>query len=103
MTATIGDLMLANLFEVFNERDRELRTIAIARTYIDNVVFSDHDGIATGREALNEKAQKFLEKAPQRCPESLSPQVWREQDDRYIFRKGSRPGLQMAQGFLTLL
>jgi hypothetical protein len=31
MTATIRDLMLANLFDVFNERDRERRTTAIAR------------------------------------------------------------------------
>ena len=64
MTATIRDLMLANLFEVFNERDGERRTTAIARTYTDTVVFSDPDGMATGREALNEKAQQFLEKAP---------------------------------------
>jgi hypothetical protein len=62
MTATIRDLMLANLFDVFNERDRERRTTAIARTYTDTVVFSDLDGITTGREALNEKAQKLLEK-----------------------------------------
>jgi len=33
MTATIRDLMLANLFDVFNERDRERRATAIARTY----------------------------------------------------------------------
>ena len=64
MTATIRDLMLANLFDVFNERDRERRTTAIARTYTDTVVFSDPNGITTGREALNERAQKLLEKAP---------------------------------------
>ncbi|GCE15396.1 nuclear transport factor 2 family protein [Tengunoibacter tsumagoiensis] len=64
MTETIRDLMLANLFEVFNERDPERRTQAIARTYTDDVVFSDHDGIATGHEALNDKAQKLLDKMP---------------------------------------
>src|SRR5947199_9343674 len=64
MTATIRDLMLANLFDVFNERDRERRTTAIVRTYTDTVVFSDPNGITTGREALNERAQKLLEKAP---------------------------------------
>src|SRR5438105_15604735 len=50
MTATIRDLMLANLFDVFNERDRERRTTAIARTYTDTVVFSDPNGITNGRE-----------------------------------------------------
>ena len=64
MTATIRELMLANLFDVFNERDRERRTTVITRTYTDTVVFSDLNGITTGREALNERAQKLLEKAP---------------------------------------
>jgi SnoaL-like domain len=64
MTETIRDLMLANLFDVFNERDPERRTAAIARTYTDDVVFSDHDGTATGREALKDKAQKLLDKTP---------------------------------------
>ena len=63
MTATIRDLMLANLFDVFSERDRERRNTAIARTYTDTVVFSDPNGIATSREALNEKAQKLLDSA----------------------------------------
>src|SRR5690348_11599901 len=73
MTATIRDLMLANLFDVFNERDRERRTTAIARTYTDSVVFSDHNGITTGREALNEKAQKLLENAPDFVFTAASP------------------------------
>ena len=64
MTETIRDLMRANLFEVFNERDPEERIAAIARTYTDDVVFSDPDEIVTGREALNNKAQKLLDKAP---------------------------------------
>ena len=53
MAATIRDLMLANLFAVFNERDRERRATAIARTYTETVVFSDLNGITTGREALD--------------------------------------------------
>jgi hypothetical protein len=54
----------ANLFDVFNERDPERRIAAIAKTYTDDVVFSDPDEIVTGREALNNKAQKLLDKAP---------------------------------------
>ena len=64
MAETIRDLMHANLLDVFNERDPERRIAAIARTYTDDVVFSDPDGTVTGREALNNKAQKLLDKAP---------------------------------------
>jgi len=64
MAEKIHDLMQANLFDVFNERDPERRIAAIARTYTDDVVFSGPDGIVTGREALNDKAQKQLDKAP---------------------------------------
>ena len=60
----IRDLMHANLFDVFNERDPERRIAAIAKTYTGDVVFSDPDEIVTGREALNNKAQKRLDKAP---------------------------------------
>ena len=83
MTATIRDLMLANLFAVFNERDRERRTTAIARTYTDTVVFSDPDGIATGHEALNEKAQKLLEKAPDFVHTAAGP-VYETHDLGYL-------------------
>ena len=38
MAETIRDLMQANLFDVFNERDPERRSAAIARTYTDDVV-----------------------------------------------------------------
>src|SRR5258708_29621282 len=64
MAEKIRDLMHANLFDVFNERDPERRIAAIAKTYTDDVVFSDPDEIVTGREALNNKAQKLLDKAP---------------------------------------
>ena len=83
MTATIRDLMLANLFEVFNERDRERRTTVIARTYTDTVVFLDDNGITTGHEALNEKAQKFLENAPDFVFTAASP-VYETHDLGYL-------------------
>jgi len=31
------------------------------------------------------------------------PQVWKEQDDRYIFGNPTSPSLEAAQGFRTLL
>ena len=64
MAEKIRDVMHANLFDVFNERDPERRMAAIARTDTDDVVFSDPDEIVTGREALNTKAHKLLDKAP---------------------------------------
>jgi hypothetical protein len=41
---TITALMHANLYEVFGQRDAVLRRDAIARTYTDDVAFTDHAG-----------------------------------------------------------
>jgi hypothetical protein len=62
--ARIRELMLANLFAVFNERDPERRWEAIARNYTEDVVWSDPDGTTRGQEALNEQAQKLLDRMP---------------------------------------
>ena len=48
--------MHANLLEVFNQRDHELRRAAIARTYADDIRWTEDDGITIGHEALNAKA-----------------------------------------------
>ena len=53
---TIAQLMHANLLDVFNERDHERRRAAIARTYADDVRWTEDDGITIGHEALNAKA-----------------------------------------------
>jgi SnoaL-like protein len=64
--ARIRELMLANLFEVFNERDSKRRVKSIARNYTEDVIWSDPDGTNTqGREALNEQAQKLLDRMPE--------------------------------------
>lgn len=52
----IADLMHANLLEVFNQRDDELRRAAIARTYADDIRWTDDDGVTIGHGALNTKA-----------------------------------------------
>jgi ketosteroid isomerase-like protein len=62
--ARIRELMLANLFAVFNVRDPERRLEAIARNYTEDVIWSDPDGATEGREALNEQAQKLIDRMP---------------------------------------
>jgi len=56
--------MLGNLFAVFNERDPERRATAIAVNYTDDVIWTDPDGTTQGRQALNEQAQKLLDRLP---------------------------------------
>ena len=62
--ARIRELMLANLMVVFNERDPKRRLEAIARNYTEDVIWSDPDGTTQGHEALNEQAQKLLDRIP---------------------------------------
>jgi hypothetical protein len=65
--ATIEELMHANLFEVFGERDPERRMAAVRRTYAADVAFSDPDDpddAVTGHEALSAKAQEILDSSP---------------------------------------
>jgi hypothetical protein len=61
---TISDLMHANLLEVFGERDRERRLAAIDRTYTEDVVLHDPEGVVTGRTALDAKVAGLLDGAP---------------------------------------
>lgn len=60
----VAALMHANLFEVFNERDPQLRRAAAARTYTEGVVFADPDEVVTGRDALDAKAGGLLAASP---------------------------------------
>jgi hypothetical protein len=62
--ARIRELMLANLFAVFNERDPERRLKAIASNYTEDVIWTDPDGTTQGHEALNDQAQKLLDRLP---------------------------------------
>ena len=62
--ARISELMLENLFAVFNVRDPERRVEAIARNYTQDVTWTDPDGTIQGRQALNEQAQKLLDRMP---------------------------------------
>jgi SnoaL-like protein len=62
--ARIRELMLGNLFAVFNERDPERRSKAIAANYTDDVIWTDPDGTTQGQQALNEQAQRLLDGSP---------------------------------------
>ena len=57
--------MLANLFAVFSERDPARRLEVIARNYTEDVTWTDPDGTTHGHQALNEQAQKLLERMPE--------------------------------------
>ena len=69
-SARIRELMLVNLFAVFNERDEERRLKAIADNYTDDVIWTDPEGTTHGHEAMNERAQNLLATA---SPISCSP------------------------------
>jgi len=62
--ARIRELLLANLFAVFSERDPARRLEVIARNYTDDVTWTDPDGTTQGHQALNEQAQKLLDRMP---------------------------------------
>jgi len=62
--ARIRELMLENLFAVFSEHDPKRRLEVIARNYTEDVTWTDHNGTTKGHEALNEQAQKLLERTP---------------------------------------
>ena len=61
---TITALMHANLYEVFGQRDPVLRREAIARTYTDDVAFTDDAGTIVGLAAIDDRVQQLLMDAP---------------------------------------
>ena len=62
--ARIRELLLENLFSVFNVRDPERRLEALARNYAEDVIWSDPDATMRGHEEMNAKAQELLERMP---------------------------------------
>jgi hypothetical protein len=61
---SIPELMRANLFDVFNERDADRRAAAIAATYTEDAVFYDPETTVTGHAAIDKTAGKLLAGAP---------------------------------------
>ena len=62
--ARIRELLLENLFSVFNVRDAERRMEAITRNYTEDVVWTDPDTTMRGRDAMNEQAQRLIDRMP---------------------------------------
>jgi 1-acyl-sn-glycerol-3-phosphate acyltransferase len=60
----IRELLLINLFAVFNERDAERRLTAIADNYTEDVIWTDPEGTTHGHDAMNERAQNLLDGIP---------------------------------------
>lgn len=61
MDNNIVELMDANLLEVFNERDPQLRQAAIERTYSPDVRWEDEDRVVIGRDNLAARAQELID------------------------------------------
>lgn len=55
MADSVEKLMLANLLEVFNERDEAARRDAVERTYAPDVRWTDDEGVTVGSAALEAK------------------------------------------------
>ena len=83
MSEPLQSLMLANLLDVFNERDADRRLQAIKRTYTDDVLFSDPDEVVTGHEAVTAKAQQILDGAPGFVFQTSGP-VYENHDMGYL-------------------
>ncbi len=62
--ARIRELMLMNLFAVFNERDPERRLKAIVANYTEDLIWTDPERTFYGREALNQRAGELLDELP---------------------------------------
>jgi hypothetical protein len=90
--ARIRELMLANVFAVFGERDPERRSKAIAANYTDYVIWTDPDGTTQGRQPLNEGAQKLIDRSPILCSRprgrSTSAAIWASLPSTWGYRSG---------------
>ena len=62
--ARIRELMLMNLFAVFNERDPERRLKAITANYTEDVIWTAPERTFHGREELHQRAQDLLDNLP---------------------------------------
>jgi hypothetical protein len=85
MADAIEQLMLANLLEVFNERDADKRKAAIGRTYANDVRWTDDEGVTAGHEALDAKCmglqqnlgdQQFVADGPVRLLQGFGYLAW---------------------------
>jgi SnoaL-like domain len=57
--------MHTNLYEIFGQRDPALRREAIARTYTEDIAFTDESGTIVGRTAIDDRVEQVLGDAPE--------------------------------------
>jgi hypothetical protein len=57
--------MHTNLYEIFGQRDPALRREASARTYTEDIAFTDESGTIVGPAAINDRVQQVLANAPE--------------------------------------
>jgi hypothetical protein len=99
MTDIVSDLMEANLLGVFNERDAHRRVSTIESTYTPDVRWTDDDGIAIGREALEAKASA-LQSQMQGLVFAKAGPVYQTRGLGYLaWRLGPEGGDAVASGF----
>ena len=55
----LNELLHRNLLGVFNERDESVRLPVLAELYATDARFADHDGVAIGPDAINEKIREL--------------------------------------------
>jgi SnoaL-like domain len=60
----LDGLLHRNLLGIFNERDESLRLPLLVELYAPDARFADHDGIAIGTDAINEKIRELHERTP---------------------------------------
>jgi SnoaL-like domain len=62
---SISELLAANLHDVFGCRDADRRAAMIGDIYADDIVFTDPDGVTTGRERVAAKIDDLLAGIPE--------------------------------------
>jgi SnoaL-like domain len=99
MTETVNNLMEANLLGVFNERDAQRRAATIESTYAPDVRWTDDEGIAVGREALETKATALQSRMQGLVFTKASP-VYQTRGLGYLaWKLGPEGGEPVASGF----
>jgi hypothetical protein len=94
----VKELLHSNLHDVFSERDAERRRAAIERTYTEDVTYFNPEGVVTGRQALNDQAQKLLDNAPADFALEEDGPVYVRTDTAALAWRYGPPGSPVAHG-----
>jgi hypothetical protein len=112
MSDPVETLMLANLLDVFNERDAATRAAAIQRTYAVDVEWTDAEGVSTGHDALEAKCVglqstlgdlQFESDGPVHQVPGFGHLAWRLVDGSGTTQMGGFDAATIADGRITKL